>query len=243
MEKLFTEIDKLQQEINSRRPFDKRLLEQIREYYKIGLTYTSNALENNSLTETETKIILEDGITIGGKRLVEHYEAVGHAEAYNHLYTLASSTELREEDVKKLHHLFYYRIDEKYAGAYRDIKVIITGSRYTFPEPQLVAHLMKEFIIKTQEMRKRYHPVEYAARIHKDFVFIHPFIDGNGRVARLIMNLMLMQYHYTIAIIPPIMRGEYLGSLEKAHTNDKEFIELIARMVKETQKDYIRLFL
>ena len=100
---------------------------------------------------------------------------------------------------------------------------------------------MKEFVSKAKDLEKKYHPVEYSALTHKEFAFIHPFTDGNGRVARLLMNLILLQKGYVIAIIPPILRTEYIQALEKAHTNDEDFIEFIARAVRETQKDYLRL--
>lgn len=241
MRKILTEIDKLQEEINLFRPLPKNTLKQLRQYYRIGLTYTSNALEGNSLTETETKIILEDGITIGGKPIKDHYEALGHAEAYDLIYTLAKKQTFTEANIKKIHHLFYYRIDEKNAGKYRKQKVFITGSRHTFPSPEAVPGQMKEFIDKLPELEKKYHPVEYSALAHKEFVFIHPFVDGNGRVARLLMNLILLQKGFTIGIIPPILRVEYIRTLEKAHTDEKDFIKFIAGTVKETQRDYLRL--
>lgn len=238
---VFEEIDKLQEEINSYKPFKPEILKQIKEYYKIEQTYSSNAIEGNSLTESETKIILEDGLTIGGKPLRDHFEAIGHAEAYDYIYTLSANGVVTEEDIKKLHQLFYFRIDEKSAGKYRNIRIIISGSKYIPADPQALPKLMKELIPKIAGYRQSGHPVEAAALAHKDFVFIHPFIDGNGRVARLLMNLILLQENYNIAIIPPILRSEYIQSLEKAHTDDKDFINLIARMVKETQKDYLRL--
>lgn len=102
---------------------------------------------------------------------------------------------------------------------------------------------MKELIINIESYRKNKHPIEAAALAHKEFVFIHPFIYGNGRVARLLMNLLLLQEGYRIVIIPPITRKNYIESLELAHTHDKEFIHFIASMVRETQKDFIRLFL
>ena len=101
---------------------------------------------------------------------------------------------------------------------------------------------MQEFVHTAYDIRKDNHPVVAAALIHKNFVFIHPFIDGNGRVGRLLMNLGLLQNNFTVALIPPIMRRDYIASLEKAHTEEDNFINLIAQMVKETQKDYIRLF-
>ena len=106
-------IDELKAKIDQFRPLDKSLLKQIREYFRIGLTYSSNALEGNSLTETETKVVIEDGITIGGKPLKDHYEAIGHSEAYDLLYRLARSKEITEKHIKDLHRVFerFYQVE------------------------------------------------------------------------------------------------------------------------------------
>jgi Fic family protein len=241
MDKLLKEIDGLQKEVNSFRPLQPDTLEQLKKYYRVGLTYSSNALEGNSLTETETKIVLEDGITIGGKPMKDHYEATGHGEAYDYMNSLATIKYFTEDDIKKLHKLFYHRINEDEAGQYRRKKVFISGSKYALPTPDQVQDLMNKFITRMEVVAKERHPVEYSAIAHKDFVFIHPFIDGNGRVARLLMNLILLQKGYCLAIIPPILRMDYVQALEKAHTDDKEFIRFIARTVRETQNDYLRL--
>jgi Fic family protein len=240
---IFKEIESLQSEINSYRPIPPTLLKQLREYYKIGLTYSSNALEGNTLTESETKIVLEEGITIGGKPLKDHLEAIGHAEAYDFLYSLTDSKTVQEKDIQQLHHLFYFRIDEKHAGKYRSSKAVITGSKYPLPKPADLPLLMQELIPRIDQLRKEHHPVKAAALAHKEFVFIHPFIDGNGRAARLLLNLILLQEGYNIVMIPPITRREYIDALEQAHTSDEAFIHFIARMVRETQKDHLRLFL
>ncbi len=240
---IYQEIDKLQAEINKRRPLDKHLLEQTKEYFRIGLTYASNALEGNSLTESETKVVIEDGITIGGKPLRDHYEAAGHSEAYDFMYELARKKTVTERGIKDLHRLFYYRIDRENAGEYRKVRAIITGSKYPLPLPAELPVLMKRLPPKLGRLRRQKHPVEFAALAHKEFVFIHPFLDGNGRVARLLMNTILMQEGYVITIIPPIVRQEYIASLETARDgNDRDFVDLIARMVRETQKDYLRMF-
>ncbi|MBN1216122.1 MAG: Fic family protein [Candidatus Lokiarchaeota archaeon] len=242
MQNILKEIDSLQQEINSYRPLNSNLLKMIKEYYRIGLTYSSNALEGNSLTESETKIVLEEGITIGGKPLKDHLEAIGHSEAYNFLLTLVNNKNITEENIKHLHKLIYFRIDDENAGIYRKNKSIITGSKYSLPKPEELSSLMKKFISSISKTRKEKHPIEAAAIIHKEFVFIHPFIDGNGRCARLLMNLILLQEGYNIAIIPLVTRKDYVETLEKAHVNDKDFIKFIARMIRETQKDHLRLF-
>jgi Fic family protein len=240
---IYEEIDKLQAQINKHRPLDKHLLDQIKEYFRIGLTYTSNALEGNSLTETETKIVIEDGITIGGKPLRDHYEAIGHSEAYDFMYTISKNKTITENDIKELHQLFYYHIDKEKAGNYRKVKAFITGSKYPLALPEELPVLMKKLPAKLSRLRNQKHPAEFAALTHKELIFIHPFEDGNGRVSRLLMNTVLMQEGYVITIIPPIVRQEYIASLEKARGgSDRDFVDLIARMVRETQRDYLRLF-
>jgi Fic family protein len=237
------EIDRLKKRLDKYRPFNKGALEKLKEYYRIGLTYSSNALEGNSLTETETKIVLEDGITIGGKPIRDHYEALGHSEAYNLLYLLAKARAITEKDILELHRLFYYRIDQSNAGHYRKEKVIITGTDF-IPPPARVPALMKKFVLDISKMRKKYHPVEFAALLHKEFVTIHPFTDGNGRAARLLMNLALLQNGYVIAIIPPVLRNDYINAIKKTQAEPKTdipFTNFISAMVYESMRDYLRL--
>jgi Fic family protein len=241
MSKIFDEIDQLQSRINKLRPLSDHQLRQIKEYYRIGLTYSSNALEGNSLTETETKVVIEDGLTVNGKPLRDHLEAIGHSDAYSFLYTNIHAKEFTQETIKNFHHLFYFRIDEKYAGVYRDKEVLISGSKYALPKAAQVPKLMEEFVEQYGRLSTKIHPVEWAAKVHKEFVFVHPFIDGNGRVARLLMNLVLLQAGFEIAIIPPMLRTQYINALEKAHVDDEDFILFIAQCVKETQKDYLRM--
>ena len=238
---IFNEIDKLQEKINYIRPVSKAQLKELRNYYKIGLTYTSNALEGNSLNESETRLIIEDGITIGGKPLKDHYEAEGHANAYDFLYKLAKKTELTENNIKELHKLFYHHINQKEAGKYRKIRVFISGSEYKLPAPEKIPGLMKSFIDKYKADNQKLHTVEFAAKLHKDFVFIHPFVDGNGRISRLLMNLVLIRNHFPVTVIPPVLRMDYINLLEKAHKNDIDFIRFIAEKVKHAQLEYIRL--
>ena len=241
MKDLLSKVDEAQAKINKMRPFGKEMNHQIKEYFRIGLTYSSNALEGNSLTISETKVVIEDGLTIAGKPLKDHYEATGHSDAFDHMYALATGKKITEEDIKKLHSLFYHRINEKKAGAYRKVQAIITGSQYPLPKPETLHGMMEKFIKALPNLKKDNHPVACAAKIHKEFVFIHPFVDGNGRVSRLLMNVALMQAGYTIAIIPPLKRAEYISVLEKAHKNDADFIELIASCVYQTQQDFLRM--
>jgi Fic family protein len=190
----------------------------------------------------ETKIVIEDGITIGGKPVRDHLEALGHSEAYDLLYDLAKGKKITEANIKALHRLFYYRIDTKQAGKYRRKKVIISGTDFIPPAPDRIPELMKAFVVTISDSRAKYHPVEFAALLHKELVMIHPFIDGNGRTARLLMNLALLQAGYPIAVIPPALRLEYLNSLNMIHRgNQKPIINLIAGVCYESAKEYLRL--
>lgn len=233
-------------EINNRkllamRPLAPETLKSLRDYYRVGLTFSSNALEGNSLTESETKVVIEDGLTIEGKPLRDVYEAVGHAKAYDYLFQLATNKTLEEKDILELHRLFYQQIDPEHAGKYRQVPVFISGSKYLVTPPQNVRAEMKKFVNWFNKQETKLHPVEFAALTHKKFVFIHPFIDGNGRLSRLLMNLAFIRNEYSIAIIPAVLRHEYIASLEKAHEDDTIFREFIADRVIATQMDLLRL--
>ena len=237
-----SQCDKLQQQLWAYRPMSDETLKSLREYYRVGLTYTSNALEGNSLTESETKVIIEDGLTIEGKPLRDVYEAVGHAQAYDYLYDLSHQVPLSEEIICHLHQLFYQQIEPLKAGKYRQVPVFISGSQYAVAPVAEIGKRMAQLLQWYNNNEGRLHPVVLAAELHKRFVFIHPFVDGNGRMARLLMNLSLMRNDYNIAIIPAITRSEYISSLEKAHTDELVFVDFITDRVIMTQMDILRLF-
>ena len=239
--KKYSWADENNRKISAYRPLPPETLKSLREYYRVGLTYTSNALEGNSLTESETKVVIEDGLTIQGKPLRDHYEAVGHAKAYDYIYNITEKNELSEEDILTLHRLFYQQIDNEKAGSYRTVKVYISGSRYAVAAVSKIPAEMRKLVKWYNEHEKKLHPVELAATLHQRFVFIHPFIDGNGRVARLLMNLALIRNGYTIAIIPAILRHEYIYSLETSHIRPEAFLDFIADRVIATQLDLLRL--
>ena len=227
--------------LSAYRSLPPETLKSLREYYRVGLTYTSNALEGNSLTESETKVVIEDGLTIEGKPLRDHYEAVGHAKAYDYIYQITEKGSLEEEDVLVLHRLFYQQIDAEKAGKYRDVKVYISGSRYAVSAVSKIPAEMQKLVKWYNNNEKKLHPIELAATLHQRFVFIHPFVDGNGRVARLLMNIALLRNGFTIAIIPAVLRHEYIYSLEAAHTRPEVFMDFIADRVIATQLDLLRL--
>ena len=238
------EIDELKAKIDSFRPLSENILKQIKAYFKISFTYTSNALEGNTLSLSETKIIIEDGITIGGKPVKDHLEVIGQANAYDLLFDIAQNEkDITEQTILKLHHMLYNNIDEAKSGKYRDCNVLITGSEYELPKHDKLSELMQEFCAEIPVKKENLHPVEFSAWLHERLVSIHPFIDGNGRTARLIMNLALLQAGYNIITIPPVVRNDYIFGLQEAQlkNNIQPFTNFISEMVLEAQKEYLRI--
>lgn len=243
LEQTLEQINQNQERINQARPLDQTQVKNLKEYFKIALTYSSNALEGNTLTEAETKVVIEEGITIGGKPLKDHLEAIGHARAFDYIWELAKKTDITEEDIKELHKICFQPKDGAAAGQYRQVEVLITGSQYNdkLPRYQEVPTHMQELIKRLPEKREKLHLVDYAATLHRDFIFIHPFEDGNGRTARLIMNHALLSKGYPPVIIPVAFKHEYNQALENSRTNNKTFSKYIAEQVLQAQRDYIRL--
>ena len=238
------EIDNLKAKIDSFRPLSENILKQIKAYFKISFTYTSNAIEGNTLSLSETKIIIEDGITIGGKPVKDHLEVIGQANAYDLLFDIAQNEkDITEQTILKLHHMLYNNIDEAKSGKYRDCNVLITGSEYELPKHDKLSELMQEFCAEIPVKKENLHPVEFSAWLHERLVSIHPFIDGNGRTARLIMNLALLQAGYNIITIPPVVRNDYIFGLQEAQlkNNIQPFTNFISEMVLEAQKEYLRI--
>ncbi len=245
LQSLLQQADSYQQKISSARPLAKEELNSLDNYFRIGFTYSSNALEGNTLTLSETKILLEDGITVGGRPLKDCYEAVGHSAAYDFMLELARQKNMKitEDIIKKLHFLFYQKVDSEQAGQYRSIQVYISGTEYIPPDPTEIPLQMKAMIDQIRISETNLHPIELAAMTHKKLVDIHPFIDGNGRTARLLMNLILIHFGYGVVSIPPIWRNEYINalSLSRQSNNMEPFFKLIAECVIETERDYCRL--
>ncbi len=244
---LFKQIDSLRAQAGSVRPLTGVAMERLRDYYRVGLTWSSNALEGNSLTLIETKVIVEDGLTVAGKPMRDVLEASGHAAAFNRMVALSQSKEITEDHIRQLHHLFYSPIDPEQAGQYRQQKVIITGSEHKPPSPLQVPKKMIALFRQAPKQRKKLHSVSFAAWLHLQLVSIHPFIDGNGRTARLAMNLALVQDGYPVTVIPPIRRMEYIRALERAHLKqvkqpEDSFEHFIAECAEQALIEYLRLF-
>ncbi|PIU37387.1 Fic family protein [Candidatus Roizmanbacteria bacterium CG06_land_8_20_14_3_00_34_14] len=197
------------------KPFSKTFLTNIEDWYKTELTYTSNAIEGNTLTRQETAIVIEKGLTIEGKSITEHLEAINHAKAYEYISSmnLENIKKINKQIILKINEIILQNIDSQNAGLYRNIPVRIAGSTVVLPNPLKVPDLMDRFIDWLQNSKKN--PPEIAIEAHFKFVSIHPFIDGNGRTARLLMNLILLTSGYPPLIIFKKNRIYYINSIEK----------------------------
>lgn len=240
---MFQNIDNKKAILDSRRPLSKEAINNLKKYFDVELTYNSNAIEGNTLTITETKVILEDGITIGkGKSLKEHLEVINHKEAIDYIDDIVSrNIDISERVIKDLHHIILKSINNDNAGKYRNTNVLISGSSHRPVKHFLVEEKMKELIRWYDENKEKLHPIELAAEFHFRYVYIHPFIDGNGRSARLLMNLILMRNGYPISVIRNDDRDEYMKALEIASTIGElnSFVDIVANAVDKSLDTYL----
>lgn len=234
----FSYMDSLKKSIDQHRPFSKRLADSLHEKLIVEWTYNSNAIEGNTLTLSETKVVLE-GITIGGKSMVEHLETINHREAILFVEDLISNKEpLSEWNTKNIHALILKGIDNLNAGKYRTENVVISGAKHIPPKHYEVGDLMQKLIAECQDEWEGFHPVVRATLLHGEFVKIHPFIDGSGRISRLLLNFELMKNGYTPIIIKNEERANYYDVLDLAHTtlNYEPFIKLVSKLVIESEE-------
>ena len=239
-EDYFKEVDEKLTKLNSKRPLSKEATESLQNAINLEWTYNSNGIEGNTLTLKETKVVLE-GITIGGKSVKEHLEAINHENAIEYLDGLTKDkSEISEWNIKGLHQLILKGIDDDNAGRYRNHNVIISGAKHRPPEYIKVPELMEKLMMNYDEWDK-YHPIIRAALLHGELVKIHPFIDGNGRTSRLIMNMDLMISGYVPVIIKKDNRLKYYEALDKAHTTGDytDFVKIITEAENEMLDRYL----
>ena len=240
---LFNLIDEQKKAIDQRRPLTKNQYNTLRNNLIIEWTYNSNAIEGNTLTLSETKVVLE-GITIGGKSVVEHLEAINHRDAILFLESIVDRQEnISEWNIRNLHQIILKDIDNLNAGKYRMENVLIGGAKHIPPDYLMVPVQMQKFVYEDTREWIHYHPVVRAALLHGEFVKIHPFIDGNGRTARLLLNLVLMSNGYPPIVIKKESRLAYYEALDTAHTtlNYSKFVHLIATLVFEAEKLWLKI--
>ena len=244
----FNRVDELKKQLDQHRPLPAAAVKNLRDVYRVEWTYNSNAIEGNTLSLIETKVVMEDGLTIGGKRLQEHFEVINHAEAISFIEDQVNQTvPLDERTLKTIHHLILKNIDDENAGRYRSINVRISGSQHESPHFLQVSNDMQELFAWYEQEKEQLHPVELAALSHFKFVYIHPFADGNGRTARLLMNLILMGHGFPPAIVKAenAQRLAYYEVLETASVqgDTQPFIELITQCVEESLTTYLKAIL
>jgi len=225
------------------RPLPDALVQNLDDWFWVELTYTSNAIEGNTLTRRETALVVEKGLTVGGKSLIEHLEATNHARALDFVKEQIDqeAQKISDREILQIHDIILKGIDDAHAGHYRNVPVRISGSSVVLPNPVKVPELMHEFCDWLAE-GSDFHPVEFAAEAHYRLVSIHPFVDGNGRTARLLMNMILMKNGYPPAIIRKRDRLAYISALEKAQTGGTkdDYFKLIAKAVGRSLDIYLK---
>lgn len=219
---------------------------EILEALHIEYTYDSNRIEGNTLTLRETDLIIHKGLTIGGKPMNEHLEAINHYEAIIFIRDLVNSNEaFNKHNLLAIHGLILHGLDRDNAGRFRQVPVMISGSQYTPPQPWQIDKLMEDYFLFYQHQETELHPILLASELHERLATIHPFIDGNGRTARLVMNLVLLKAGYPIANIhgDTESRLAYYSALERCNgQHDKtHFHKLIIRYVIQSLERLLQL--
>lgn len=242
MDEKLRQLTNKKNKLDTYRPLPKELVRNLDAWFKVELTYTSNAIEGNTLTRAETALVVEKGLTVAGKSLSEHLEVTNHVEALDYIKSLVGKKRqgITEQDILEIHRIILNKIEEATAGRYRTQHARLTGSDVVLPNPVKVPELIEEFI-KWLVSEIEDHIVKIAADAHYKLVSIHPFSDGNGRTSRLLMNLLLMQEGYPPAIIHKEDRLAYINSLEKAQKGGSldDFYSLIYEAVDRSLDIYL----
>jgi Fic family protein len=238
---LLRSIEGKKRELDRFRPLSPEIVRKLNEQFSLEWTYNSNAIEGNTLTLQETMLVINQGITIGNKTLREHFEAINHQESIQFLYDwVQKKEELTDAVLLQLHKIILKNIDENEAGHYRRSNVIILGARHIPPQAAKVPALMDAFFQWYYANKHILSAAELAAWVHYKLVYIHPFIDGNGRTARLLMNLILIQQGYPPAVILRLDRKKYMSALNEANRdNYTDFLNFIGRSVERSLLIYL----
>ena len=230
--------------LNKLRPLPKSAVQKLREKFQIEMTYNSNAIEGNSLTLKETFLVINEGITIKGKPLKDHLEAKDHQAALEYLYDLIDKDKkhtVSEMLIRNLHQIIIQKTDKEWAGRYRNANVIIGGADHTPPDALQVPNLMRELMTWLNSQKNKLNIIELSALLHHKLVHIHPFFDGNGRTARLTMNLFLMQAGYPLVVIMKTDRKKYYDVLDKADKGKYEpLVKFITQSIERSLDIYLK---
>lgn len=238
------EIDSLHQKLSSMHPLNETEMKRLREEFMIESNYNSNAIEGSTLTLRETALILQEGLTIAQKPIREHLDVIGYRDAFDLIIALAEKDEpLTERTVKDIHSLVLMN-DPQNRGVYRGVPVRIMGAEHTPPQPYLVPVQMEQLILDYAQMKQQKHIIEAVAQFHLRFEGIHPFIDGNGRTGRLLLNLELIKAGLLPVNIKFTDRLKYYDCFGKYHGSEHTALpltELIADYEIEELKKHIAI--
>ena len=237
----FERLYKKKQDLQASRPLPNIALNKIRESLSIEWTYNSNSIEGNTLSLRETQMVLQEGITIKGKSLREHFETHNHDKAIDYLYRIVNDDYvLRSIDILSLHSLVLRSIEEDFAGRIRNGGVRISGANFVPPNANKVSDLLDELIDFVNTNPLELNDIELAAIFHHKLVWIHPFFDGNGRTVRLAMNLLLMRCGFPPAIILKNDRKKYYEALNQANNgNYQKLILLMCQALERSLNIYL----
>ena len=239
----FAKIDSLRLQLKKMRPPNQAELQRLKNEFIIENTYNSNAIEGSTLTLRETALILQDGITIAEKPIKEHLEAIGHKDAFEYINQLAAKQKpLTERAIKEIHSLVLMN-DAANRGKYRNIPVMIMGAEHTPPPPYLVPEAMQKLIAGYNQPTSK-HIIEAVSEFHLRFEGIHPFVDGNGRTGRLILNLELIKAGLLPINIKFADRRKYYDCFDSFYANNQDpimLVELIAEYEKAELEKYIAI--
>jgi Fic family protein len=242
--KMYARILLKKKALDRLRPLPPELVKQLWEQMQIEFAYNSNAIEGNTLSLRETQLVIQEGVTVRGKSLREHLEAKNHPEAIDYVEKLAEEeTSIKQEDILKVHELLMRSIDDENAGKYRRGRVRIAGATFMPPSPEKIQQMISELLQTVSQNPDEFRPVELAAFFHHQLVCIHPFLDGNGRTARLLMNVILLRWGYPFTVLLKVDRPKYLRTLSEADNgNLVPFANFIAKSVERSLDIYLLAF-
>ena len=241
--KIYERILSKKKVLDGLRPLPPQLVQKLWEQMQIEFTYNSNAIEGNTLSLRETQLVLQEGITVRGKSLREHLEARNHPEAITYMEKLAQKRSIIEDDILTVHKLLMRGIDDQNAGKYRTGQVRVAGATFMPPSADKIQPMINDLLQTLNQNPDELKAIELAAFFHHRLAYIHPFIDGNGRTARLLMNAILMSRGYPFTVLLKVDRPKYLRALSEADNgNLTPFANFVARSVERSLDIYLLAF-
>jgi Fic family protein len=242
--KIYVRILSKKKALDNLRPLPPQLVKKVWEQMQIEFTYNSNAIEGNTLSLRETQLVIQEGITVRGKSLREHLEARNHPDAIDYMEKLAQKeATIKQDDISKVHVLLMRGIDDQNAGKYRTGQVRVAGATFVPPPAEKIQPVINELLQTLSQNPDELTPIELAAFFHHKFVYIHPFLDGNGRTARLLMNVILMRNGYPFTVLLKVDRPKYLRALSEADNgNLTPFTNFVANCVERSLDIYLLAF-